>query len=147
LLFALAGIAFAAMLSGAVFLLMGNAASSGDESPLGPQQATTPSHAQHHPRTRDAGAEVVTQPSNVTRDRPGPQSQAPNPTRTAAAQTASRPAPNGPAPTRSPVSTPTSSAATSSSAPPSSTTPAPSTSTSPAPSTSAVSTALAEPSP
>jgi hypothetical protein len=66
-LIALAAVAFAAMISGAAFLLLGNTASNGDDTPLGPQHPATPTHSQHHTRTKEAGAEVVTRPSSTAR--------------------------------------------------------------------------------
>jgi serine/threonine protein kinase len=147
-LVALAGVAFAAMISGAAFLIMGNAAPSSNETPLVPRHVAGPTHsAQHHSQAaKDAGAQIVTEPSNAPAGRKSTHVAGPRHT---AAPPANRPAPAGPrqnAPSSS-ASVSASPSVSSSSPPPTSTSPAPPTSTSPAPSTSDTSTALAEPSP
>jgi serine/threonine protein kinase len=119
ILVALAGIAFAAMLSGAAFLLMDNNASGdGPTPPIGTHHPAAPTTSPHHPRTKEAGAEVVTRPSATHSSTP-----AQVPLRTAV-RTASRTTSS--APVRTSSSAPPSSTA-SSSAPPS-TSPAPTTS-------------------
>ena len=121
-LVALAVVAFAAMMAGAAFLLVGNTNSSGDVTPLGPRHSATPTHSRHHTQTREAGAEIVTRPTSTARSTHPP-----------ASRTAARTATSS-APAAAPVST--SSSVVSSTAAP--TTSQPVTTTSPAPSTSAV---------
>jgi eukaryotic-like serine/threonine-protein kinase len=131
-LFALAGLAFAAMLAGAAFLLMGGAASSGSQTPLGPNRPAPSADSTHHVRTTQAGVEEVRQSGSVPRTRAS--THARQSLQNAARTTATRTAPAGQGGITTTSSAPASSPTVSSSAPVSSTSAAPS--TSPPPSTS-----------
>jgi len=130
-LVALAALAFAAMISGAAFLLMDNSASGDSPAPpTVPHRVVQPTQSHHHARTTEAGAEVGTR-SSATQSQT--LTQAPTQLRTAA-RTASRTAPSSTAPITTTSAPPSSSSATTSAPPP---TTSPASSTSPAQVTSA----------
>jgi serine/threonine protein kinase len=128
-LFALAGLAFAAMLAGATFLMMGGTASSDSQTPpAGPNRPAPSADSTHHARTTQAGVEAVRQSSRAagtsrTRSQ-HPQRSLVNAAKTSAARTA----PAGQGVTTTSAAPQSSSAAATSSAPASSSSPAPTTS-------------------